>query len=391
MAHRTLRLSISPEDLPDVRRVFEFDGRATLADVHAQIAVAYGLDATQLHAFFTSGRFWDKQTAYLDPRAEGRATDKALLFRLNLSVGRSLAYLLNFAAEQHFLVTVQDISDVAQPLAAPVMVESVGATPEPQVLVQATSDAGADGGEASGAEADPPELAELVRLAEAFLDADDQLDAVDAEPDAESTQTAPLGRASGEAALALLNGIGGDTKLFFRLDDWLLERSLSVRLLDLPLRLAGAGQHELAIAAARALVFVDRELVQGDLAIVLAKAGRSEEALAQLALNLEQAEDAALVEAKAGETHRTLGDLPAAEAYFRRSLAESKTSTDRLQAMIRVASSLIDQGRDAEAGELLKEARQLEAKSQQPAKTAEVGRNDPCPCGSGKKYKKCHG
>jgi preprotein translocase subunit SecA len=22
---------------------------------------------------------------------------------------------------------------------------------------------------------------------------------------------------------------------------------------------------------------------------------------------------------------------------------------------------------------------------------AKVGRNDPCPCGSGKKYKKCHG
>jgi preprotein translocase subunit SecA len=24
-------------------------------------------------------------------------------------------------------------------------------------------------------------------------------------------------------------------------------------------------------------------------------------------------------------------------------------------------------------------------------KTAKVGRNDPCPCGSGKKYKQCHG
>jgi uncharacterized protein YecA (UPF0149 family) len=23
--------------------------------------------------------------------------------------------------------------------------------------------------------------------------------------------------------------------------------------------------------------------------------------------------------------------------------------------------------------------------------SAEIGRNDPCPCGSGKKYKKCHG
>ena len=26
-----------------------------------------------------------------------------------------------------------------------------------------------------------------------------------------------------------------------------------------------------------------------------------------------------------------------------------------------------------------------------PAGMKEVGRNDPCPCGSGKKYKKCHG
>jgi len=31
--------------------------------------------------------------------------------------------------------------------------------------------------------------------------------------------------------------------------------------------------------------------------------------------------------------------------------------------------------------------------SQEPAKRDDnkVGRNDPCPCGSGKKYKKCHG
>ncbi|HKN47698.1 MAG TPA: SEC-C metal-binding domain-containing protein, partial [Candidatus Polarisedimenticolia bacterium] len=34
-----------------------------------------------------------------------------------------------------------------------------------------------------------------------------------------------------------------------------------------------------------------------------------------------------------------------------------------------------------------KEARQPVQK--RPA--ARVGRNDPCPCGSGKKYKKCHG
>ena len=31
------------------------------------------------------------------------------------------------------------------------------------------------------------------------------------------------------------------------------------------------------------------------------------------------------------------------------------------------------------------------ASGRQPGKQGKVGRNDPCPCGSGKKYKKCHG
>ena len=29
--------------------------------------------------------------------------------------------------------------------------------------------------------------------------------------------------------------------------------------------------------------------------------------------------------------------------------------------------------------------------SQKPIRNVKVGRNDPCPCGSGKKYKQCHG
>ena len=106
---------------------------------------------------------------------------------------------------------------------------------------------------------------------------------------------------------------------------------------------------------------------------------------------MEQAEDTVLVEAKAGETHRALGDLPAAEAYFRRSLAEAKTSSDRLQALIRVASCLLEQGREAEAQEVLKGARALEEESLPKPAPPQVGRNEPCSCGSGKKYKKCHG
>jgi preprotein translocase subunit SecA len=45
------------------------------------------------------------------------------------------------------------------------------------------------------------------------------------------------------------------------------------------------------------------------------------------------------------------------------------------------------------------EAEQAQAASDESAENAEpyvrnapkVGRNDPCPCGSGKKYKQCHG
>lgn len=387
MAHRSYRLSISPEDVPEVRRVIELDGRASLADVHDQIAKLYRLDDSEhLYAFFTSGRFWDKQAAYFDPRTDGARADRALLFRLKLTVGQTCAYLLDFGKEHRYLVTVVAVTEVEQPLPEPRLIEAVGevdASPaDPNV---SDADAGDPG-------ADPPELAGLVVLAEAFLDAVDELAGLEGEPDDGPNRSAPILQAGADAALTLLRAVGDDTKLFFRLDDWLLERSMAVQLLDLPLALAQVADFERAIALARALVFVDRELMQGDLAIVLAKAGRREEALAQLSANLEQAEDAMLVEAKAGETHRALGDLPAAEAYYRRSLVEAKTSSDRLQALIRVASCLLDQGREAEANEILKTARTLEAESIQKAKPpVVVGRNEPCPCGSGKKYKKCHG
>jgi uncharacterized protein YecA (UPF0149 family) len=33
----------------------------------------------------------------------------------------------------------------------------------------------------------------------------------------------------------------------------------------------------------------------------------------------------------------------------------------------------------------------LKAEDIRPTLRGKVGRNDPCPCGSGRKYKKCHG
>jgi tetratricopeptide (TPR) repeat protein len=409
MAHRTFRLSCSPEDAPEVRRVLELDGRSTLAQLHLEIARAFGLDAgKQLYAFFLSGRFWDAATAYLDPRAEGRRADKALLFRLGLPVGKSIAYLLGFKQERRFVVSVDAVTETVQSLTSAALLESVGDYRE------------LPSEEAPAAEKDPPELAVLVKFAEAFLDIDDQLDPFadelaaaraqtepwadadaalgdlasfkrTAEPLAQRMQEAiPIFHLAAAAALTLVSELAGSVESFLQLDEWLLARALGTRLLDLPLSLALVGETELALQVAGAMTFIDPELVQGDIAVILARAGRREQALAQIDRLLDGARDEALVEAKAGDTYRALGDAPAAEAYYRRSLAVAKTASDRLHALLRLVTCLTDAGREVEASEILRQARQ-ERGEPEPKPQATVGRNDPCPCGSGKKYKKCHG
>src|SRR5215203_2296181 len=166
MAHRTFRLSISPEDVPDVRRVIDFDGRCSLDDVHRQLATTYRLDDSEhLYGFFLSGRYWDKETAYLDPRSDGRRADRALLFRLKLEAGKTFAYLLDFGTELRYAVTVIAVTEVERALESPRLVESVG---EAQSLATPVTEA--------ISEANPPELGQLVELAEAFLDIDDELD-----------------------------------------------------------------------------------------------------------------------------------------------------------------------------------------------------------------------
>ena len=53
-----------------------------------------------------------------------------------------------------------------------------------------------------------------------------------------------------------------------------------------------------------------------------------------------------------GQPDGALGDLTAAEAYYRRAVVESKTSSERLEALLRVATCLMDQGREALAEEI---------------------------------------
>jgi preprotein translocase subunit SecA len=79
------------------------------------------------------------------------------------------------------------------------------------------------------------------------------------------------------------------------------------------------------------------------------------------------------------------GVTPAGDGNGRRPPRMVSTSADELEeAFMRRKRRELEQARMASAGE----AQQV----QQVVRSQEkVGRNDPCPCGSGKKYKKCHG
>ncbi len=197
------------------------------------------------------------------------------------------------------------------------------------------------------------------------------------------------------AALAseLATLLAGNAQTFAQLDQRLPGSRLAERLLELPRQLADAKQTESALLLARELAFIAPDALRGDQALILANAERREEALALVASNLAQAQDIPTAEAKAGDVYRALGEADAAEAYYRRALAEARSALERSEAVLRIVSLFSDNGREQDAADFLKQERERQAERPATGSSGipKVGRNEPCPCGSGKKYKKCHG
>jgi uncharacterized protein len=114
-------------------------------------------------------------------------------------------------------------------------------------------------------------------------------------------------------------------------------------------------------------------------------------------LRAERAWDKCLREEGSGETlDGALGGLNAALTFFtHRELAEKwrarmpgKPSLEEAarQALVTLPAAM---GALAELGRGMEEARRARARA--PARSAKTGRNVPCPCGSGRKYKHCCG
>jgi hypothetical protein len=171
-------------------------------------------------------------------------------------------------------------------------------------------------------------------------------------------RTAQKARDLERLARDLAAGLDGNLRRFSELDERLRAAHFMERILDLPLQLSRTKQTEAALSVARSFAFIAPDMMRGDEAVILASAGRKAEALTLVASNLERAKDIPTAEGKAGDAYRALGEIDAAEAYYRRSLAEAESAIERSEAMLRLVSLLSDAGREPEAALLLREERQ---------------------------------
>jgi tetratricopeptide (TPR) repeat protein len=200
---------------------------------------------------------------------------------------------------------------------------------------------------------------------------------------------------------------------------------------ELPFALARFGMvDEAAELCARMASVREVENFLGDRAVILAEAGRRDEALRQVEKNLVRFPDDTWVRIKAGDVYRELGDAAAAEAAYRRALDMSpsdEASFDRDGAVERLICILDETGRSDEANALIESEKARAVELGRVGDAAEgddaedpkwlnaapspdyvpspsgaspgtmvrrepkIGRNDPCPCGSGKKFKRCCG
>lgn len=405
--HRIYRLAIVPERAPDVKRVVDFDGRHTLGDVHDAIQTHFGLDDDHLYAFYMSGVYWDDSTEYLDARAGRRGSDRhahnARLFRLGLKQGTRFAYVFDFGDEQRHSLEVVSVTEVPAPLAMPQLVEAIGDPPEQYDADSAWDDEYDEDDEpvqpqAGDTEHEPfAELGPLRLPAITLCQVIEELEEQMFDGAAPHEQRQPLLRGC-SAALELARLLEGDRDRLQRASD-VLVFDLLESAIDLSMSLAHAELVDEASELALAWKDFAPEIFLADRALILAKAGRADEARLQVTQNLDTLGADPWVRMKAGDVHAALGESTQAETFYR----ELMSSTDndvRTAAIERLVQLLHEQGRSNEAralGALLPRdlyesasvTEQTNASSPADVSAVKVGRNDPCPCGSGQKYKKC--
>jgi tetratricopeptide (TPR) repeat protein len=155
--------------------------------------------------------------------------------------------------------------------------------------------------------------------------------------------------------------------------------------------LGRAGLAAEAAQAADALIRIDpdNESTYGaDLGCALAEAGDAPAARARIDANLARWPDEPWVRVHAGDALRELGDADGAEAHFLAAL-EMAEEADDFELRSDVFDRLAELGRAPGPRTAIRQAGPGGGRRR--SRSARLGRNDPCFCGSGRKYKHCHG
>ena len=172
-------------------------------------------------------------------------------------------------------------------------------------------------------------------------------------------------------------------------DEWMLE---------LPFDMARRGLAEDAVRVADAFAELDpenRRSYAADAARILAEAGRADDARARADASVAALPRDVWAHINAGDVHRALGDAEQAEREYRRAgaLAQGRGDGYDAAAIAQRLSALLAgvPGRDHDAAEALRTAERALGVHSGQRIASTTGRNDPCPCGSGRKFKKCCG
>jgi len=160
---------------------------------------------------------------------------------------------------------------------------------------------------------------------------------------------------------------------------------------NLVLDLGRAGLAAEASEAADALIRIDPDnesTYAADLGCALAEAGDDRAARAQIEANLARWPERPWVRVHAGDALQELGDDDGAEAHFLAAL-EIAEEADDFELRSDVFDRLAQLGRPPAPTTTVRLVGP--GGGGRRARSARLGRNDPCFCGSGRKYKRCHG
>ncbi len=208
----------------------------------------------------------------------------------------------------------------------------------------------------------------------------DQLDELLEEAEVAAERTALWLQAARIVVACCLPG-GAADKAFFEAVTKESGSDLAGWLVEMPASLLGTPEAAEAPALCEAFAqLVDSTSMLAERAELLAQLGRGEEAKAQIEALLGQSPEEPVVLLKAGAVFELLGDQSRAQHYLKL-YTELMKDPASAEARARAARNKID----------LPHPKLVSAKSELPRASDGPGPNDRCPCGSGKKYKRCHG